>query len=93
MALNLDKGPAPTTPALSAAPLEAEPPPPPPRKLAKELVGNESATGPELPSVPKPPGVEVIAVAGEEGRRRLPEGDDDGDERSSRSQGQAEDGE
>jgi len=64
MALNLDS----PTPPLSA-PLEAEPPPP--RKLAKEVVGNESATGPELASVPpKLPGVEVIA--GEEGRR-LPE--------------------
>jgi hypothetical protein len=52
-----------------SAPLEAEPPPP--RKLAKEVVGNESATGPELASVPpKLPGVEVIA--GEEGWR-LPE--------------------
>ena len=64
MALNLDS----PTPPLSA-PLEAEPPP---RKLAKEVVGNESATGPELAASvpPKLPGVEVIA--GEEGRR-LPE--------------------
>lgn len=64
MALNLDS----PTPPLSAAPLLEAEEPPPPRKLAKEVVGNESATGPELAASvpPKLPGVEVIA--GEERR-------------------------
>jgi len=67
MALNLD------SPLLSAPP-EAGPP----RKLAKELVASESATGPELASVPKLPGVEVI------GGRRLRRGGCRGGEGSSR---------
>jgi hypothetical protein len=49
MALNLD------SPPLSAPPEAGAP-----RKLAKELVANESATGPVFASVPKLPGVEVI---------------------------------
>lgn len=70
MALNLDSPTPP--PPLSIIRLGLEPPP---RKLAKEVVvGNESATGPELASVPKVPGVvEVIAGRWPEaagGRRR-----------------------
>lgn len=60
MALNLDS-------PLSAPPLEAGPP----RKLEKELVAKESATGPEFASVRKLPGVEVIGGRGSGFARRL----------------------
>lgn len=70
MALNLDSPTPP--PPLSIIRLGLEPPP---RKLAKEVVvGNESATGPELASVPKVPG--VVEVIAEGDGRRLLEGDE-----------------